>query len=74
MIRQAGTTGAVGIEIALAILVGYFGGQYLDDKLETAPYIKWLGLVAGIGASVKALIRVTRHYKKQIKDDDVRRP
>jgi ATP synthase protein I len=64
MWRIAGTTGAVGIEIAVAIGIGYFGGDYLDHKLGTQPWLSYLGFAAGIGAAVKALVRVTRAYKR----------
>lgn len=64
MWRIAGTTGAVGIEIAIAIIIGYVGGNYLDHKFGTQPWIGYIGLLAGIGAAVKALIRVTRAYKR----------
>jgi F0F1-type ATP synthase assembly protein I len=65
MWRIAGTTGAVGIEIAAAIGIGYLGGHYLDHKLGTQPWIGYIGLLAGIGAAVKALVRVTRAYKRE---------
>ncbi len=64
MWRIAGTTGAVGIEIAAAIGIGYLGGNYLDHKFGTHPWLGYLGLAAGIGAAVKALARVTRAYKR----------
>jgi ATP synthase protein I len=64
MWRIAGTTGAVGIEIAAAIAIGYLGGNYLDNKLGTHPWIGYIGLLAGIGAAVKALVRVARAYKR----------
>ena len=64
MWRIAGNTGAVGIEIAVAIVIGYFGGNYLDKKLGTQPWLMYLGLLAGIGAAIKALVRVTREYQR----------
>ena len=64
MWRIAGTTGAVGIEIAAAITIGYFGGHYLDKKLGTDPWIMYAGILAGIGAAVKALMRVVRDYRR----------
>ncbi|HXJ20732.1 MAG TPA: AtpZ/AtpI family protein [Polyangia bacterium] len=69
MWRIAGTTGAVGIEIAAAIGIGYLGGHYLDHKFGTQPWIGYIGLMAGIGAAVKALVRVTRAYKRDQGDD-----
>jgi F0F1-type ATP synthase assembly protein I len=66
----AGTTGAVGLEIAVAIGIGYLGGQYLDRVLGTKPWLMWVGFAAGIGASVKALIRVVRSYRKILEQDE----
>jgi ATP synthase protein I len=66
----AGTTGAVGIEIAAAIGIGYLGGQYLDRKLATAPWLSWVGFAAGVGAAIKALVRVVRSYQKSLDDEN----
>lgn len=66
MWRTAGTTGAVGIEIAVAIVIGYFGGRYLDRKFGTTPWIGYLGLLAGVGAAIKALVRVARSYRRDL--------
>ncbi len=70
----AASTGAVGLEIAVAIGIGYLGGQYLDRKLGVAPWLMWLGFAAGVGAGIKALIRVVRSYQKSLDDDDQKRP
>jgi ATP synthase protein I len=70
MWRIAGTTGAVGIEIAVAIVIGYLGGGYLDRKLGTAPWISYLGLIAGIGAAIKALVRVAKGYRRDLETSD----
>jgi F0F1-type ATP synthase assembly protein I len=64
MWRIVGSTGAVGIEVAVAIAIGYFGGHTLDNKLGTQPWMMYLGILAGIGAAIKALVRVTRDYRR----------
>jgi len=70
MWATAGTTGAVGIEIAVAIGIGYFGGQYLDHRLGVAPWLTWVGFAAGVGASIKALVRVVRSYQKSLAQEE----
>jgi ATP synthase protein I len=72
MWRLAGNTGAVGIEVAVAIAIGYFAGNYLDRKLGTQPWIMYAGILAGIGAAIKALVRVTRAYRRDVGDQDDR--
>jgi ATP synthase protein I len=68
MWRIAGTTGAVGLEIGIAVGFGYVGGHYLDQKLGTQPWLTYLGFAAGIGAAVKAVVRVARAYKRDLGD------
>jgi ATP synthase protein I len=70
----AASTSAVGLEIALAIGIGYFGGRYLDGKLGSAPWLAWVGFGAGVGAGIKALIRVVRTYQKSLENDDENGP
>ena len=67
--RIAGTTGAVGIEVAVAIAIGYLGGHWLDGKLRTGPWLTIVGFAAGVGAAIKALVRVTRAYQKKDPED-----
>ena len=62
--RQAGNAGAVGLEIAVALTIGYFGGNYLDGKFGSTPWLTWIGFVVGIGAGIKALVRVSRQYAR----------
>jgi ATP synthase protein I len=66
----AASTGAVGLEIAAAIGIGYFGGQYLDRKLGSTPWLTWVGFGAGVGAGIKALVRVARSYQKSLDEED----
>jgi F0F1-type ATP synthase assembly protein I len=66
----AASTGAVGLEIAVAIGIGYLGGQYLDRRLGVAPWFMWVGFAAGVGAGIKALVRVVRSYKKSLQEED----
>jgi F0F1-type ATP synthase assembly protein I len=74
MWRIAGTTGAVGIEIAVAIFIGYLGGRFLDRKLGTTPWISYAGLLAGMGAAVKALMRVVRSYRREVDGGETKDP
>ena len=74
MWRIAGFTGAVGLEIAAAICIGALGGRFLDRKLGTDPWLTYLGFAAGIGAALKALVRISRDYKKKFGQDDQRPP
>jgi ATP synthase protein I len=71
--RTAALTGAAGIEMAVSIVIGYFGGKYLDGKFGTTPWMMWVGFAAGVGAAVKAVVRVVRMYQRTIKQEDADR-
>lgn len=71
MWRLAGQYSALGIEMAVAVSVGTLGGSWLDEKLGTEPYLLVLGLVVGVGAAAKAVLRVVRVFqdKSKVRDD-----
>jgi F0F1-type ATP synthase assembly protein I len=58
--RSALEVASVGIEMAVAVTVGWFAGDALDGWLGTSPWMTGLFLVAGTGAAFKALWRSAR--------------
>lgn len=60
----AGRFSSVGIEMAAALAIGTLGGQWLDEKLDTAPYLLWAGIVVGIGAAVRAIQRAVKMARR----------
>jgi len=66
-IRQAyeiGLVSSVGIEFALAVVIGWAIGHYLDAELGTDPYLMLPFLVFGATAGFKALVRVARETRE----------
>ena len=55
----------IGIEMGLAVAVGYFGGHWLDGQLGTAPYLTYFGLFVGFAAGFKGLYRIAKRYQEQ---------
>ncbi|MFC5711512.1 AtpZ/AtpI family protein [Thalassorhabdus alkalitolerans] len=49
------------------LLVGIFGGRWLDGLLGTEPLFLVLGILGGLGAGVYGLVRLLGHY---LGDDD----
>jgi F0F1-type ATP synthase assembly protein I len=55
---------AIGIEMVLAVVVGYLLGHWLDGRFGTGPWLTVVFSLAGVGAAVKAVLRVNREYKQ----------
>lgn len=57
---EYGKYGSIGIawvlSTAIYVYLGFKGGTYLDDRLETAPIFLIVGLLFGLGLSIKSLI------------------
>ena len=60
MYRAAAKVSAVGIEIAACLLIGFFGGGWLDGVFNTAPALSIFGFVVGLGAAIKVLYRIAK--------------
>jgi ATP synthase protein I len=59
--RRKGTSPVVfagaGFELAGCILIGLFGGQWIDKKLGTAPWLLILGVFIGAAAGIFNMYR-----------------
>ena len=62
----AGRYSALGIELGLAIVIGYYGGRWLDGKFATTPWLTNFGLGFGI---VAAFLAIYRAGKQGLRDE-----
>src|SRR5660398_175374 len=72
--RELGKYSALGVEMALAVVIGMGIGYYLDRWLGTGPWLTvvWIGL--GFAAGVRSLYRAAvRAGKAQERDEEERR-
>jgi F0F1-type ATP synthase assembly protein I len=70
MRREATRFVAVGLEMGVAVFVGVFGGQFLDDWLDTRPVFFWIGLALGLGAAGKAIWDAAARARKILERND----
>ena len=57
---------SIGIEMAVAIVLGWAFGRYLDGKFGTEPYLMLIFLLLGIAAGFKGLIRAAKRAQREI--------
>jgi len=67
-LRTATRVGAVGLEMGIAVAVGFLLGNWLDGKFDTTPYLGLIGLLLGVGAAGKALWRTARKLEEKNED------
>lgn len=60
-----GRYGSVGLELVLSVIVGLFGGQFLDRHFHTAPWLMLVGLGYGIAAGVRGLYRAAQRATRE---------
>jgi ATP synthase protein I len=53
---------AIVSQLVGSILVGVFGGKWIDKKFHTDPIFLVIGLLLGLAAGVYAMLRLSRQY------------
>lgn len=74
--RELGKYSALGLEMAISVVIGMAIGYYLDKWLGTSPWltILWIGL--GFAAGVRSLYRAAVQSDKDLKknEEEKRKP
>jgi ATP synthase protein I len=70
--KGIGGYSTVGFEFTLSILVGLFGGRWLDKKLGTGSWLTVVGLCFGIAAGVRTLMRALRRANREAEEEERR--
>jgi len=62
---RAASLASIGLEMGVAVVVGWWFGQFLDRKLGTDPWLMIVFLLFGVGAAFKAVIREARRIQSE---------
>jgi hypothetical protein len=63
-LKLAARFAATGFELAMSVLVGYFGGDWLGRKFDL-PYLWILGLALGVFAGFRSLYRTAKFAQEE---------
>jgi len=68
--KGIGSYSTVGLDFALSILVGLFGGRWLERKLHTGHWLTFVGLGFGIAAGIRTLLRALERANKDAEEQE----
>ncbi len=63
-LRAIGLLGVIPMMIGVGPMVGYFIGDWLDEKFGTGPYLMILFIVLGFGAAIKETIKIIKEANR----------
>jgi len=71
--KAYGRYGSIGIELVLSILLGYYGGLWLDGKIGGGHgYITGLGFLIGVYAGFRSLFVVAKKMQRDIEEEEMK--
>jgi ATP synthase protein I len=68
--RELGRYSALGLEMALSVVIGMGIGYYLDKWLGTTPWLMVLWIGFGFAAGVRSVYRAAVGSQKELSDDE----
>ena len=71
-LKGLGEHGTAGLELVISILIGLFGGRWLDGKLGTNGWFAVIGFVLGTIVGFRALYRAAVKMRKETEAEDER--
>jgi pilus assembly protein TadC len=57
---------SIGITLALAIVIGYFGGKWIGGKLGNAAIGSYIGFVLGVAAGFMEMFRSVARWNRRL--------
>ena len=60
----------MGFYIAIAIVLGIWGGNWLDEKFDTSPLLLIIGLILGIAVAVLGAYNMMKPFIKNANKPD----
>jgi ATP synthase protein I len=76
LFRELGKYSALGLELAIAVILGLAIGYYLDKWLGTGPWMTVIWMAIGFAAGVRSLYRAALRSGKELdkEEEDKRKP
>ena len=60
--RAYALVSGIGLQMAFCVLLGLFGGKWLDGVLGTSPWFLLLGLLLGLAAGIWGIVVLAKQF------------
>jgi len=57
ILQALALTTTIGMELAITVVLGYFGGRYLDQLLGTGPWLLLAGVIIGLAVGTVSVYK-----------------
>jgi len=57
-------TTTIGTELAITVLLGFYGGRALDNWLDTEPWFLVAGVLAGVALGILGIVKTMQQFFK----------
>lgn len=55
-------TTMIGAEMAITVTLGFYGGRFLDEQFDTAPWLMVTGILLGVAAGIWGIINIVKRF------------
>ena len=55
----------IGIFFGVAVMIGAYGGQWIEERWGGKPWVSLAGMLIGVTAGFRELYRIARRYSRQ---------
>lgn len=62
VLQALALTTTIGMEMAITVVLGYFGGRYLDQMLGTGPWLLLVGVLSGLAAGTMSVYKTLQGF------------
>jgi len=52
----------IGMELAITVVLGYYGGQYIDEKFATGPWCMLAGVLIGLATGIIGVYKTLQGF------------
>jgi ATP synthase protein I len=70
LFREVGKYAALGLEMAISVVIGLVIGAFLDKRLKTGPWLTLLFLMLGFAAGLRSLIRAALKSQREMNNEE----